>query len=199
MDDLKLYRNSEKETERLTNTARIFSEDIAMEFGISKCSHVTMKAGKLVGVGGMELSSGEAIPELESDEGYKYFVFGILEADDIMHTEMKDKIKKEYYRRVRQLTSSKLNGGNTIRAINSRAVSLVRYSAGILKWTKDELKAIDRKTRKIMTMNKMYHPQSDTDKLYIPRIEGGRELLSIVDCVETEEQNLSLHVDQSEE
>ena len=145
----------------------------------------------------MELSTGEGIPELESDRGYKYL--GILEADDIMHTEMKDKIKKEYYRRARQLTSSKLNGGNTIRAINSRAVSLVRYSAGILKWTKDELKAIDRKTRKIMTMNKMYHPQSDTDKLYIPRIEGGRELLSIVDCVETEEQNLSLHVDQSEE
>ena len=156
-----------------------------------------MSQWKLVSVGGMELSTGEGIPELESDKGYKYL--GILETDDIMHTEMKDKIKKEYYRRARQLTSSKLNGGNTIRAINSRAVSLVRYSAGILKWTKDELKAIDRKTRKIMTMNKMYHPQSDTDKLYIPRIEGGRELLSIVDCVETEEQNLSLHVDQSEE
>ena len=141
----------------------------------------------------MELSTGEGIPELESDKGYKYL--GILEADDIMHTEM----RKEYYRRARQLTLSKLNGGNTIRALNSRAVSLVRYSAGILKWTKDKLKAIDRKTRKIMTMNKMYHPQSDTDKLYIPRIEGGRELLRIVDCVETEEQNLSLHVDQSEE
>ena len=110
-----------------------------------------MKAKKLVSVGGIELSSGEVIPELESDKGYKYL--GILEADDIMHTEMKDKIKKEYYRRVRQLTSSKLNGGNTIRAINSRAVSLVRCSAGILKWTKDELKAMDRKTLKIMTMN----------------------------------------------
>ena len=105
----------------------------------------------------------------------------------IMHIKMKDKIKKEYYRRVRQLTSSKLNGGNTIRAINSRAVSLVRCSAGILKWTKDELKAMDRKTRKIMTMNRMY-------RLYIPRMEGGRGLLSIADCVETEEQNLSRSV-----
>ena len=138
MDDLKLYGNSGKETEKLTNTVRIFLKDIAMEFGISKCAHVTMKAGKLVSVGGMELSSGEAIPELESDKGYKYL--GILEADDIIHTEMKDKIKKEYYRRARQLTSSKLNGGNTIRAINSRAVSLVKYIVGILKWTKDELK-----------------------------------------------------------
>ena len=63
-----------------------------------------------------------------------------------MHTEMKDKIKKEYYRRVRQLTSSKLNDGNTVRVITSRAVSLVRHSAGILKLIKDELKAMDRKT-----------------------------------------------------
>ena len=151
MDDLKLYENSKKEAERLTNTIIIFSKDIALEFGISKCSHVTMKTGKLVSFGGIELSSGEVMAELESDKGYKYL--GILEADDIMHTEMKDKIKKEYYRRARQLTSSKLNGGNTIRAINSRAVSLVRYSAGILKWTKDELKSMDRKTLKIMTMN----------------------------------------------
>ena len=45
----------------------------------------------------------------------------------------------------------------------------------------------------------MYHPQSDTDRLYIPRMEGGQWLLSIADCVETEEQNLSLYLDQSEE
>ena len=66
MDDLKLYENSGKEAERLTNTVRIFSKDIAIEFSISKCAHVTMKAGKLDSFSGMELSSGEAIPELES-------------------------------------------------------------------------------------------------------------------------------------
>ena len=85
-----------------------------------------------------------------------------------------------------------------LRKVNA-AASFVRYSAGILKWTKDKLKAQDRKTRKIMAMNRMYHPQSDTDRLYIPIVEGGRELLSIADCVETEEQNLSLYLDQSEE
>ena len=95
-----------------------------------------------------------------------------------MHTEIKDKMQKEYYRRVRQLTLSKLNSENTIRAINFPAVSLVRYKARILKWTKDELKFMARKTGKIMTMNRMYHPQSDT---------GGRGLLNIADCVETEE------------
>ena len=88
MDNLKLYRNSKKEAERLTNTVRIFPKDIAMDFGVGKYAHVTMKAGKLVSVGGMELPSGEVIPELESDKGYKYLV--ILEANDIMHAEMKD-------------------------------------------------------------------------------------------------------------
>ena len=58
---------------------------------------------------------------------------------------------------------------------------------------------MDRKTEKIMTMKIMYHPQSDTDRLYISRMEGGRELLSTVDCAETEEQFFSLYLDQSEE
>ena len=61
--------------------------------------------------------------------------------------------KEENYRRIRKLTSSKLNGGNVITAINSRAVSYVRYSAGIINWTREELRRMDRKTRKIMSIN----------------------------------------------
>ena len=38
-----------------------------------------------------------------------------------------------------------------------------------------------------MTMNGMYHTQSDIDRLYIPRMKGRRGLLSIGDCAETEE------------
>ena len=131
MDDLKLHGNSKKEAERLTKTFRIFLKDIAMEFGISKCAYVTIKAQKLFSVGGMELSSGEVIPELKSEKGYKHF--SILEANDIMHTEIKDKIKKEYYRRVTQLASLKINGGNKIRTINVRALSLVRYTGNMLE------------------------------------------------------------------
>ena len=141
-----------------------------MKFGISKCAHVTMKAGKLVSAGGMELSSREVIPELVSEKGYKYL--GILKANNTMHIKMKDKIQKEYYIRVREQISLKLSGGHTVRTINSRAVSLQRYSAEILKWTKDGIKFMDRKTRKILTMNIMCHPQSDTDRLYIPIMEG---------------------------
>ena len=50
-----------------------------------------------------------------------------------------------------------------------------------------------------MTVNRMYHPPSDTDSLYMPRMEGGQRLLGMAECVETEEQNLSLYLVQLEE
>ena len=52
---------------------------------------------------------------------------------------MKDLRTKEYIRRVRNILKSKSNRGNIILAINSSAVSDVRYGAGIISWTKMEL------------------------------------------------------------
>ena len=49
------------------------------------------------------------------------------------------------------------------------------------------------------TDNRMYHPQSDTNRLYISRKESGRRLISITDCIETEEQNHSQYLDHSGE
>ena len=57
-------RPMKKSLKDLTNTIRIFSKDIAMEFGISKYAHISVKAEKVVKVGGMKHSSGEVIPEL---------------------------------------------------------------------------------------------------------------------------------------
>ena len=60
---------------------------------------------------------------------------------------MKETIEKEYLRRVRKFLKSKLNGINCITSINSRAVSITRYGAGIIKWTKKKLERLE-KTRK---------------------------------------------------
>ena len=119
MDDLKLFAKIEDQIDSLVNTVRIFSEDIKMEFVLPKCGVLIMKGGKVV--------KSEGISMLD---GYKYL--GILEADGVKHEEMKDQIKEEYIRRVRNILKSKLNGGNIISAINSRAVSIVRYGAGII-------------------------------------------------------------------
>ena len=99
-------------------------------------------------------------------------------------------IQKEYYRRVRKILKSKLNGGNIVKAVNLSAVSMVRYGAGIIDWKKDELKEMDKKTRKLFTIYRALHPQADFDKLYLKRSEGGRGLLSIEECVIIETNSL---------
>ena len=96
---------------------------------------------------------------------------------------MKRTVKKEYLRRVRKVLESQLNGGNLIAAINTWAVSLLRYAAGFIDWTQGELEALDRRVRKLMTMHNALHPKSDIDRLYLPKREGGRGLISVADAV----------------
>ena len=45
---------------------------------------------------------------------------------------MKDKLKREYLRRTRLILKSRLNGRNIIRAINTWAIPVLRYGAGLL-------------------------------------------------------------------
>ena len=80
------------------------------------------------------------------DEGYKYL--RILDRNDIFQEKMKEKFQKEYYKRVRGVLKSKLNGRNVINAINIWAVATVLYGTGIINWNKGKLDKIDRQTRK---------------------------------------------------
>ena len=94
---------------------------------------------------------------------------------------------------------SKLNGGNLVHRVNTWAVYLLRYSAAFVSWRKSELQAIDRKTRKLFTMHGALHPKSDVDRLYKPRKEGGRALISIEDCVELAIRGFEVYVHGSGE
>ena len=94
---------------------------------------------------------------------------GILELDKFKEREMKEIFRTEYLRRFKLVMKSQLNGKNKIKAVNTWAVSLMRYGAGTINWNKEELQEIDRKSRKIMTMNKELHPRSDVARIYVPR------------------------------
>ena len=131
------------------------------------------------------------------DEGYKYL--GILELDKFKKRGMKDIFRTEYLRSFKLVMKSHLNGKNKIKAANTWAVSLIRYGAGTIKWNKKELREIDRKSKKIMTMNIELHPRSDIARIYIPRKKGGRGLISCESCLRREENNLSWFVRNSEE
>ena len=66
---------------------------------------------------------------------------------------------------MRLILKLKLNGKIDIVAINTWTVSVLRYGAGILTWTTDELQSMERKLRKVMTMHGAFHPKSDTDRV----------------------------------
>ena len=149
IDDLKIFGNSNDEIDSIVQTVFTFSEDIGMEFGLKKCGVVIMKRGKLVKFDRIHLPNQEIMKEVD-ENGYTYL--GILELDEIKEHEMKQKVTAEYKRRLRLILKSKLNGKNKIQAINTWAVALLRYGAGIINWKVVELKQMDRTTRKILTM-----------------------------------------------
>ena len=196
MDHLKLYAKSERELDSLIQTVRIFSDDVGMVFGLDKCAMLVLKRRKMIRTEGIELPDRKRMREVNLAE-YKYL--GVLQLDSIINREMKEKVKSEYIRRVKKLLISQLNGGNVIAGMSARAVGIIRYGAGVLDWTKEELKSIDIKTRKLMTMNGSLHPRGNVGRLYLARKEGGRGLIICQECVNVEVQNLGKYLSESEE
>ena len=158
---------------------------------------LVIEKGKIVKSAGTELPDCKVIKSLQKDESYKYLE--ILEAERFLGEEMKLKVSKEYFRRLKKVLKSKLNGGNLVQGVNTWAVSLLRYSAAFISWRKCELQAINRKTRKLFTIYGRLHPKSDVDRLLIPRKDGGRGLIAIEDCVELAVRGLEVYVHGSEE
>ena len=60
---------------------------------------------------------------------------------------------------------SKFNGGNLVQRVNTWVVCLLRYSAAFISWRKSESQAIDRKTRKLLTIYGRLNPKSDVTRL----------------------------------
>ena len=97
------------------------------------------------------------IQELEQEGTYTYL--GVNEGDGIQHAKMKGKIRKQYYRRIRMVTKSELNAVNRVEAINT---PLVAYSFNIVDWKMEEIRQLDRKTRKLVTLQRTHHTQKLT-------------------------------------
>lgn len=92
---------------------------------------------------------------------------------DINRAEMK--IRKEFLRKIRKILGSKLNGKKHI--IN------IFYGGCICAvWCRDleickaELKKLDRKTRKLLTIYGAHRPRANVDGLYLRRTKRGRGL-----------------------
>ena len=93
-----------------------------------------------------------------------------------------------YLRRTRKLLEPKLYSRNLD--------PLVKYSGPFSKWTREDLKQMDQRTRKLITMHMALRPRDNVDRLYVSRREGGRGLDSIEDSVDTSMQRLEDYIEK---
>ena len=176
IDDLKLISKNDQELKEQLCTVKEFSNDIRMEFGLEKCAKASFIKGKIKSTENIILDD-LSIQELDQGDFYKYL--GIDEHDGIDYLRMKDKIRKEYFRRIRMILRTELNAKNKAIGITTLAVPVVSYSLGVIQWTKEELRKIDSKTRKLLTCHGLLHPRANVDRLNVPREEGGRGFTEI--------------------
>ena len=74
------------------------------------------------------------------DEEYKYL--GVLHMDKIKEGEKKDQFTREYKRRLKLVLISRLFDKIKISGVNSWAVAVIRYGAGIITWSMKELRSL---------------------------------------------------------
>ena len=196
MDDLKLYASNDNQLETLINITKIFSDDICMSFGLDKCNKITIKKGKLTNTGDIEINE-ESIKELNNSESYVYL--GITERDKIFKKDMKIELKNEYFKRLRKILNTELNSSNLISAINTYAIPAISYGFQILDWSITELEEIDRDTRTKLKKQKILNINSNNDRIYLPRKQGGRGLLNITDQYKKAIINMCVYLDRTEQ
>lgn len=79
---------------------------------------------------------------------------------------MKEKVQKEFNKRVREVLKCEWNGGNAIDAINIWVVATVRYGILIINWNKEELNKIDQQTWSLLNTHRdLHHPYFSVDRL----------------------------------
>ena len=72
-------------------------------------------------------------------------------------------------------------------------------TVGILDWTIQEIVEIDRRTRKFLCMTGSFHRNSDVNRIYVKRTEGGRGLKSFEDSFKIRVVAVSRHISRDRE
>ena len=137
-----------------------------MKFGVDKCAYIKINAGKQTkGKVSLEMKNLIIQPVAHGDT-YKY----IGQDENIAYVVEvnKERVRKELYASCRKAWSSEHSAYHKVTAQNIFVISIITPTFGIIDWTIEELKEIDKRIRKILCMNGSFHPNSDIDRLYIP-------------------------------
>ena len=86
-------------------------------------------------------------------------------------------IRNKLHQGIKNDGEIQLNAKNNITAIGALAVPVLRCSFLIFNWRLEDTRKSDRRTRAILKLFTLHHPEADVDRLYVKRKEGGRGVL----------------------
>ena len=183
VDDLKLYGSTINVTKKQLDLVTQFSKDICMDFGTDKCAYLKIVKGTIVSDAEPLEMNNLTIKSVKEGDTYKYL--GIDENISYHGPINKERVSKEYFTRTRKIWSSELSAYNKVIAHNAFAVPVLIPTIGVLDWTIGEIKDIDIKTGKILTLTRNFHPNSDVNRLYMQKSLGGRGLRQVQSSYES--------------
>ena len=114
VDDQKLYTRSIQKMVKVLETVTMFSQDIGMTFGLSKCAYQSIERGK------------------RKAENKPLVVNKTDESVGTVRPLNKEKVIKEYKLRVKKIWNSELNGLNKSIAHNAFAVPVITLPIGVM-------------------------------------------------------------------
>jgi hypothetical protein len=176
MDDIKLYPATNNQLQELLQLTQTFSRDIRMTFGIEKCKILSIVKRKLE-LRNFTTEEEDTMTATKEGDIYKYL--GHMQTKQIKHAQMKQQLGSEYLQPTKSTLKTKLNGKNTIKAINTYAIPVLTFSFGIVKWTPTDLANLQIRTRAVLTRYRIHRPPAAKDRLTLPRHIGGRGMADI--------------------
>ncbi len=181
MDDLKVYAKNRTQLEHALDVVGRVSDAVGMELGLTKCAEAHMKNGRVE----TDEGGGTGLLRLAMKED-PYTYLGITQVFDPDLATIRERLKKDFGRRMNGIWGSELNGLNKVKATNSWAVSIFRYFFACLKWTHRELIKLDRDTRRFMRKHRCHQYGASVQRVHLPRSEGGRGVSSLYHVYERE-------------
>eukprot|EP00957_Ditylum_brightwellii_P142475 10854605-Ditylum_brightwellii.AAC.1 len=176
IDNLKLYAQNEEELRHALQIVEDFGKDINMSFGLNKCAILSITNRKYA-----TTNICPDIPKLDDNKNKDYCYLEIMEDVDFHMKEVKELTMKDCISQVCKILNADMNGDYMMTAICAQAIPELRHAFRIMKWTKGELRKLDVKTQKMLTMEGIHHPKGNVYCLYLHMSKGRRGLVGVED------------------
>jgi hypothetical protein len=147
---------------------------------------------------GLELKEG-MVKSLDPELKESYTFLGIEEGDGQMDQLVTKRVTTQCFRIVKKLCETQLYERNFIKAINTKALGLVRYSMSICHYTISELKELDVRMRRLLYEKAVRGNEESVERLYMKKKEGGRGLISFEQMYKTIKVQIATYLALSED